>query len=491
MHPIRRRLEGEAGFTMIELMAALFVLSVGIFALSRLTQNELSSTLYTRERDVAIVQANQQMENLRATAFANLQLNPSASIPTSYTDDDGTVYSQTSWTYNPTPNTYNKIMVAAATNSAYVTYQQTVNVAPYTFTVKTLVMGIDDPADGLQAVDQNANTLDYKRVILTIASTDKTNFTYKVESIIRDRSGDPITPVQGIQIEVDDSTGTQVTDDSVNWTIDISGAGILGDEIDEGEYDNYALAAGTYTCTVNNTDTTRDWVPIAQTGHTTTNSSDSFPCVVAAGQINTTLVSQWQEPTDCTFTPGVSGDLGVQVTDSDTGAPLVGATVQLTPTGGQGVNPPSQTTGSFGGTTFSQILTGPYTMAVSQSGYSTKNGINVCVTQTQGSTVTVSLGQPPSQPATVNVLVKWTGGGTKTWRVYLSDTRVLSIDISKNQTATFTFRPPAGTYFVHVYCVAGKKENLRESVDNQAIAGSTTYWYPGPGSGNTFTENKC
>src|SRR5207247_1999894 len=107
LHPVRRRLEGEEGFALIELMAALFVLTVGIFALSRLAQNELGQTLYTRERDVAIVQANQQMEQLRSMAFANLQLNPSASIPATYTDDDGTSYGQT-WTFNATPNTYNK-----------------------------------------------------------------------------------------------------------------------------------------------------------------------------------------------------------------------------------------------------------------------------------------------------------------------------------------------------------------------------------------------
>src|SRR5207302_4540948 len=180
-HPVRSRLQREEGFALIELMAAMFVLTVGIFAVSRLTQNELGQSLYTRERDVAIVLANQKMENLRATAFSNLQLNPSASIPTTYTDDDQTVYGQT-WTSNPTPGTYNKIVIAAASSSSYVDYQQSITVAPFTFTLTRLVMGIDDPSDGLQAQDQNTNPLDYKRIILSVQSNDKTNFTYKIES---------------------------------------------------------------------------------------------------------------------------------------------------------------------------------------------------------------------------------------------------------------------------------------------------------------------
>ena len=50
-----------------------------------------------------------------------------------------------------------------------VNYQQSVSVSPFTFTVRTIIAGIDDPADGQGAQDQNGNTVDYKRVILRIS----------------------------------------------------------------------------------------------------------------------------------------------------------------------------------------------------------------------------------------------------------------------------------------------------------------------------------
>src|SRR5439155_9841098 len=131
---------------------------------------------------------------------------------------------------------------------------------------------------------------------------------------------------------------------------------------------------------------------------------------------------------------GQNGDLVVNVTDSYDGSGISGATVDPAPTGGQTPDPAAQTTASLGGVTFSQIPTGPYTLTVSATSYNTKSGIAACVTPTPGDPVAVSLTHVAANPATVNILVKWTGGGTKTFRVYLSDSIVISQDISKNQT---------------------------------------------------------
>jgi prepilin-type N-terminal cleavage/methylation domain-containing protein len=463
----------QEGFTLIELMAAMFVLAVGVFAIADLTSNQLSKGLYTRERDTAIGEVNRQVETLRSTSFTNLQLNPNAAIPGTYTDDDGSVY---------TP------LVAGAANTAYVNYQQAVTISPFSFTVTTIIAAVDDPSDGIGAADQNSNTVDYKKAIVTIHSTDKTNFTYKVETIVRDTSNDPITPVQGLEIQILDANGDQVQDDNTTWTIDVSGAGVSGDEIVEGEYDSFALATGTFTCTISNTDDTREWYPQGQVNAT----SESFTCTVTPGQI-TTYQRTWVQPDDCQVLAGQTGDLTVIVTDNSGGAGLVGASVDPTPSGGQAPDPAAQTTGSLGGTTFTGIPTGPYNLSASMTGYTTKSGNQACVTPTQGDPTAISLqatvGNP--NPATVNVLVKYTGGGTKAFKVYLSDTVVITQDISKNQTKTFTFMPQPGTYYLHIFCVAGNKENLKESVDPVNFSASTTYYYPGPTSSSFYSENKC
>jgi Tfp pilus assembly protein PilV len=471
LHPVRRRLQREDGFALVELMAALLILSVGLFAIAHLTSNQLSKTLYTRERDVAIAEATKQIETLRSTSFANLKLNPNAAIPATWTDDDAahTVY---------TP------LVASSSSSSYVNYQQSVTLSQFTFSVTIIIAAIDDSADGIGASDQNTNTLDYKRVIVMVSATDRTAFTYKLETNVRDTSTDPITPVQGFQVLILNTDGDQVQDDSLSWTIDIPGAGVSEQEVDEGEYSNFALPPGTYSCTINNTDSTRDWYPQGTPNGTT----DTFTCSVSAGTINT-YQRTWVEPVDCQVLAGVNGDLSVNVTEND-GSGILGATVDPTPSGGQVPDPAPQTTGSLGGATFTGIPTGPYVLSAAATGHNTKSGIAACVTPTTGVPVVVSL-SPTGTAAAVNVNVKYTGKGTKTWRVYLSAGIVIAQDISKDQTKTFSFTPPAGTYFVHVYCVSGSRENLRESLDNQSFTGSTTYWYPGPTTSDAFTENKC
>ena len=54
----------------------------------------------------------------------------------------------------------------------------------------------------------------------------------------------------------------EITDDAYDWQMDITGADIQADEVDEGIYQNFSLAVGTYTCTLTNTRPSKDWYPL-------------------------------------------------------------------------------------------------------------------------------------------------------------------------------------------------------------------------------------
>ena len=67
---LRRRHGAEDGFTIVEVLAAMMVLTVGIMGLAQLGTGMVVSTLRTRQRENAIAESNRQLETLRASGFA-------------------------------------------------------------------------------------------------------------------------------------------------------------------------------------------------------------------------------------------------------------------------------------------------------------------------------------------------------------------------------------------------------------------------------------
>jgi type IV pilus modification protein PilV len=81
----RRRLRREEGFTLVELLIAMIVLTVGILALvAAYTSGYLALNRATRISSATVL-ADSQMERVRALAYSNIKLNTSCG--TSCTED--------------------------------------------------------------------------------------------------------------------------------------------------------------------------------------------------------------------------------------------------------------------------------------------------------------------------------------------------------------------------------------------------------------------
>ena len=68
----RRRARRESGFTMVEVLVALFIMTVSLAALIGLTSSGMKANAYARHATEASVVAEDKLEQLRVMAPANL-----------------------------------------------------------------------------------------------------------------------------------------------------------------------------------------------------------------------------------------------------------------------------------------------------------------------------------------------------------------------------------------------------------------------------------
>jgi len=80
MQMLRRRLNGEGGFTIVEAMISISILAVGAFAVAQATIFGLSTTGLARQKLSSRAAVDQQMEEARALNYANLVLSDSSPI---------------------------------------------------------------------------------------------------------------------------------------------------------------------------------------------------------------------------------------------------------------------------------------------------------------------------------------------------------------------------------------------------------------------------
>lgn len=465
-----RRAAGEEGFGIFEVIAAVMVLAVGIVAVAQLATTMVTTTLRVRQREAGVAEANREIEELRTNGYGNLKLKP-AGAPATYTDEGGVSYN----TLRDTPGTC----------SACLDYTTTRTVNEFNFVVRRVVAAVDDGADGTGASDADSDPLDYKKVFVEIASTSGPAFTYHIQTSIHDVTKDPAVTVQGMHLEVLDlADGTVVNDDALTWTITLSGPNNVGDELDEGVYDNFNLASGAYTCTIANTESTRLWHP---QGFPTAN-SESFGCSVTNGQI-TSIQRTWAN-LDCQVMAGRTGDLYVQVNRAD-GTPVAGATVDPEPLGGQS-NPASRLTDALGIAAFPGVATGSYSVSVTKTGYVGRSGLETCVSDVAPETLNVYLDPPPTRPAGVaEVRVTYTGRGAKKFKV-LVGTLPIEQDVKQNETKVFTFELKPANYDVKIFCVPKPgKENLKETYLGRSFGSDATGYVPGPTSATSYSTSKC
>jgi prepilin-type N-terminal cleavage/methylation domain-containing protein len=452
-----RRARSDDGFSVIETLVALSVLAIALVGIAQIASSSLVQTLRNRERETAIGVANRTIEEVKSNGYGNVKM---VDGPTTYTDSTGT---------------YNTLRDTACTTCLTHSVSTTENSFP--FTVKTWVVAIDDSDDGVGGADADALTVDYKRVIVQVGAVNHTTVTYTVDTLIHDTADDPAVAVQGLSLEIHDETGAILGDPAYTFHLDIPGVGVAGAEVEEGIYNNFSMAPGTYTCTLSNISGISDsYHPVSNP----TANSESFSCSVTPGNI-TTVVRTWSAADACPAT-GSRQNLWVKVTDSN-GANLSGASVNPAPADGQIEDPAVASTAANGEVTFSNVLIGDYTLDVSKTGYVTQTGLNVCVhsglpTQPQ---LTVSL-NPDIVGANVQVTFKSTATGTVTWKLVLENgpqPYEQQLAVSKDQTATFTLVPVAyGTYHVRLYCLKnGAWDKRKEDKDEVFSVPAPPYTY--------------
>ena len=80
LEKVRRRLDGDEGFTLVEAMVSITILAVGAFTIAQAMIFGLGSTGLSRQRLASRAALDQQMEEARALNYDNLVLSDSTRL---------------------------------------------------------------------------------------------------------------------------------------------------------------------------------------------------------------------------------------------------------------------------------------------------------------------------------------------------------------------------------------------------------------------------
>ena len=182
-----RRLHEQEGFSLVEAMAAITVLAIGIFGAAQAMTIGLSTTGLSRQRLAARAALDQQMEEARALNYDNLVLSdpdPGLTHSTDSADPDYWV-NTAAQTYDPDgtgPLPAEPLVRVAGASPALQHYQNPFVVGSTTYTVYRYVTWVDSATDGTGAADaadgngdgiSDANGHDQKRVTVVVTWTDQ------------------------------------------------------------------------------------------------------------------------------------------------------------------------------------------------------------------------------------------------------------------------------------------------------------------------------
>jgi prepilin-type N-terminal cleavage/methylation domain-containing protein len=177
----------EGGFTLVEVMAAITVLAIGIFAAAQALTFGLSTTGLSRQRLSARAGLDQQMEEARALNYDNLVLSdpdPGLTHSTDPSDPDYWVNTSTQ-TYDPDgtgPLGPETLVRVAGASPALQHFQNPFVVGSTTYAVYRYVTWVDSVTDGTGSSDasdgnndgvSDANGEDMKRVTVVVTWTDE------------------------------------------------------------------------------------------------------------------------------------------------------------------------------------------------------------------------------------------------------------------------------------------------------------------------------
>lgn len=151
----------EAGFTMVEVLTAIMVLVIGLFAVLTVFTTALQASLRTKVRTASVSLANEQLEMIRNLSYEQVYLTDdsnllatgeiTASGPDYIYDDEGVD---------------RQVVVGAAGVKANVN-DATTQRNGIQYRVRTYVVWVDDPVDQLDPDDTDPQ--DYKRTIVKVS----------------------------------------------------------------------------------------------------------------------------------------------------------------------------------------------------------------------------------------------------------------------------------------------------------------------------------
>ena len=185
LQTLRRRMNGEGGFTIVEAMISISILAVGAFAVAQAMIFGLSTTGLSRQKLSSRAAVDQQMEEARALNYDNLVLSDSSPLASSAdtTNPDYWV-NASAQTYDPDGSgglAPEPIVRVAGASPALEHYQNPLLDGATTYEVYRYVTWVDSPQDGTGEASNtdgnkdgiNEGAHDAKRVTVVVVWNDE------------------------------------------------------------------------------------------------------------------------------------------------------------------------------------------------------------------------------------------------------------------------------------------------------------------------------
>ena len=185
LQTLRRRMNGEGGFTIVEAMISITILAVGAFAVAQATMFGLSTTGLSRQKLSSRAAVDQQMEEARALNYDNLVLSDTSPLThSSDTTNPDYWVDANAQTFDPDgsgPLTAEPIVRVAGASPALAHYQNPLLDGATTYEVYRYVTWVDSPQDGTgeaSGTDGNKDGVnegphDAKRVTVVVVWNDE------------------------------------------------------------------------------------------------------------------------------------------------------------------------------------------------------------------------------------------------------------------------------------------------------------------------------